>query len=226
LNKVHFYRTSVSQTIQKRAYLFVDNEWADFYAGEKFGINSIYSDVLIDIDTNLTTMGKYENVLSGSGAEYVMQLIHASNSTLFFEHNGDYETMSIASMTMLNPKARFYNLFDCSACKYDEDNLGMSYVMSTSYGLAVMGTTKTGGNYYPQSFNLALAGGKTWGESFVKWWRTSSSSLDDKWYMGLVIFGDPMLTITKTAKGNEGFKAYLPLNSIVLDESMRKSNFR
>lgn len=225
LNKAHTYRTSYSTNIQKRAYLFIDNDWADIYASEQFSFQSIYSEVVKDVDSNLTSRELYSNALSGSGAEYVMQLIHASNTTLFFRHNSAYENMSISEMITLNPKARFYNLFNCSACRYDEENLGMSYVMKTTYGLAVMGTTKTGGNYYPQSFNQHLASGKSWGESYVHWWNESSSALEPKWTMGLVIFGDPMLKITKTAKGNSVNSLINPINSDKLDEIMSRNHF-
>jgi len=201
--KVHDYRSGYSSTPAKRALLFIDNDWADIYSNEKFMLDDIYAVVDVVKDTNLSTRQQYSDYLSGSGAEYVMQLIHASYEKLYFDHIGTYQTMSISEMLNLNPKARFYNLFDCSACNFEHDNLGMNYVMKTSYGLAVMGTTKTGGNYYPQSFNQALAEGKTWGESWVRWWQSGASYIDWKWKMGLVIYGDPMLQVNKTASKSE-----------------------
>jgi hypothetical protein len=198
-NKAHDYRAGYSAATPKKALLFIDNDWSDFYASEKFNLNNIYSVVDVIKDTNLTTRQQYVDYLSSGGAEYVMQLIHASYEKLYIQHLGSYQYVTQSDLVTLNPKARFYNLFNCSACNFEYDNLGMYYVMKTSYGLAVMGTTKTGGNYYPQTFNNALAEGKTWGEAWVKWWNTGASSLESKWTMGLVLFGDPMLKVNRTA---------------------------
>ncbi len=225
-DKVHNFRTTFTSTPLKRAMLFVDNDWSDIYVTQRFSMDYIYSSMDIYIDTNETTRQCYSNYLTSSGAEYVMQLIHASYLKLYFDHLGQYETMSISEMTSMNPKARFYNLFDCSACNFEYDNLGMSYVMNTSYGLAVMGTTKTGGNYYPQSFNEYLADGGTWGESWVYWWNTGASSLESKWTMGLVIFGDPMLKPNKTATkaGKVLSTAPDPETIEKMDEIMMRTN--
>lgn len=199
-SKASSYRSGNTSSIPKKALLFIDNDWSDFYASEKFNLNTIYSVVDVVKDTTITTRQKYIDCLSsGGGAEYVMQLIHASYEKLYIQHLGSYQYITQSDLVSLNPKARFYNLFNCSACNFDNENLGMYYVMKTSYGLAVMGTTKTGGNYYPQSFNNALSQGKTWGEAWVKWWSTGASSLESQWTMGLVLFGDPMLKVNRTA---------------------------
>lgn len=194
LDKVHKYRTQ-GTTIPKRAFLFIDNDWSSLYQNEKFGLDYIYSTVDSYSDTNTTTKSTYLSYVTGSGAEYVNQLIHASPSTLYFDHNGGYQTMNLSEIISTNQKACFYNLFDCSGCRFIEDNLGMTYVMKTDKGLAAMGTTKTGGNYYPQSFNQALAQNKTWGQAFVSWWNNGGTYLDDKWKLGLVLIGDPMLKV-------------------------------
>ncbi len=194
LDKAHKYRTQGSSQ-PKRGYMFVDDDWYSYYYNNKWGLDYIYSNVNMSYDTNTTTKSEYQTYLSGSGAEYVNQLVHAAYNMLYFTHHGAYQTMSLSELISLNPKACFYNMFNCSGCRYTEDNLGMSYVMKTDKGLAVMGSTKTGGNYYPQSFNLALAQNKTWGQAFVTWWNDGGTSLEDKWKLGLVILGDPMLRV-------------------------------
>lgn len=193
-SKAHKYRNQ-GTTLPKRGYMFVDDDWFSYYYNNKWGLDYIYDDVTISYDTNTTTKTEYSSYLSGSGAEYVNQLVHAAYNMLYFSHHGSYQTMSLAELISLNPKACFYNLFNCSGCMYIEDNLGMSYVMRTDKGLAVMGSTKTGGNYYPHSFNQALSKNKTWGQAFVSWWNSGGNSLEDKWKLGLVILGDPMLRI-------------------------------
>jgi hypothetical protein len=192
-SKAHKYRTQ-GTSVLKRAFLFIDNDWSEMYKNEQFDIDYLYSNIYSSWDTTLTTKAAYTTELT-TGAEYVFQLIHASFNTLYFVHQGAYQTMSLSELNSNNPKGCFYNLFNCSGCKYSEDNLGMHYVMNTTKGLAVMGSTKTGGNYYPQSFNQSLSQNKSWGESFVIWWNSGGNYLDDKWKLGLVIFGDPMLKI-------------------------------
>lgn len=194
LDKVHSYRTQGSFQ-PKRGYMFIDDDWYSYYYDNKWGLDYLYGTVNVESDVNLTTKSSYVTYLSNSGAEYVNQLVHASPTALYFSHQGEYQMMYLQEVLSLNPKASFYNMFNCSGCRYIEDNLGMSYVMKTDNGLGVIGTTKTGGNYYPQSFNQAIAQGKTWGQAFVTWWNSGGNSLEDKWKLGLVILGDPMLKI-------------------------------
>jgi hypothetical protein len=66
--------------------------------------------------------------------------------------------------------------------------------MRTDYGLAVQGSTKVGGNYHPQAFHHALAKGARWGDAHLCWYNECGVK-DDRWFMGMVILGDPMLTV-------------------------------
>jgi len=60
--------------------------------------------------------------------------------------------------------------------------------------LAVTGSTKVGGNYYPLEFHRTLAVGSSWGNAFKSWYNYFGSS-DDEWFLGMVILGDPALYI-------------------------------
>ena len=118
---------------------------------------------------------------------------------------------------MLSWRARsFYNLFNCSASRFTDEHIAMTYLTKTDYGLATTGTTKPGGNYYPKAFHHLLAQGNTWGEAFRGWYNNFGVT-DDKWFLGMVILGDPMLTIQPTV---HRILKTAPLTQIPPDEEM------
>jgi hypothetical protein len=197
--KVHRYRTG-ELTVWKGAYIFKDDDWADFHRGSSFELSRIYGDVDVCEDVAESFRSAYVAKLSGTGAEYVFQWIHSYPHLLCVRGAASYEYIHTSDVAAGNFKGVFYNLFDCSAARFTEENLGAAYLLRTDYGLAVLGSTKVGGNYYPRVFHYALAQGARWGDAY-KCWYNEYGALDDKWFMGMVILGDPMLTLTEEARG-------------------------
>ncbi len=227
LDKVHDYKTNGSLTNQK-ALLFIDDDWSSMYYSQLFNVNQVYADYEQVVDLAETTKSKYIEKMS-SGFEYVHQMIHSYPATLVIGHEGANQNMTAEEISSANLKGSFYNLFDCSASKFTEECLAMTYVMKTSYGLATMGTTKTGGNYWPQDFNSQLAAGQSWGAAFIYWFNSSTGGdyLEDKWKMGLVILGDPLLTLSDGTKKslralNKNFDG--KPNAEILEEKMLKTS--
>lgn len=196
--KVHRYRTG-ELTVWKGAYIFKDDDWTDFHRGSSFELSRIYGDVDLCEDVAESLKSAYVAKLSGTGAEYVYQWIHSYPPLLCIKGAAEYEYVHTSDVASINFKGVFYNLFDCSATRFTEENLGAAYLLRTDYGLAVMGSTKVGGNYHPLVFHYALAGGARWGDAY-KCWYNEYGVLDDKWFMGMVILGDPMLTLTEDTR--------------------------
>ncbi len=194
--KNHTYR-STGSLVSVAAFNFIDDDWQP-WAGT-YGLESIYTVVDVLSDLALTTRAAYIAKMTSSGAEFVYQWIHSSPTTLYVSGTGG-GTISTAQVASNNFIGSFYNMFDCSACRFTQENLGMTYLTRTDTGLATIGSTKTGGIYTPWTFHGRLAAGDCWGESYRQWYN-GTGKWDDEWYLGIVILGDPLLTIQGDRRG-------------------------
>jgi hypothetical protein len=202
-DKLHAFRTGQLEADQE-AYVFKDDSWIDFKPGSDFGLSRIFSSIIINERKENTEKANYVSKLTGSGAEYVYQWIHAFPPLLVVEGKDSWEYIHTSDIISDNMKGMFYNLFNCSAARFTEDNLGMTYLMKTDYGLATTGSTKIGGNYYPNAFHYVLSENGTWGDAFKEWYNYVGVK-DDKWFLGMIILGDPMLVLSGDSQ--KGLKA-------------------
>ncbi len=198
LDRVNNYKNNGS-LVNESVYIFVDDDWEPDYLNYwEVNTTGLYSQTDLCIDINETSKTNYINKLTNQGAEYVHQMIHSYPSSLAIHYQGASEYINTNDIKNYNFKASFFNMFNCSGARYTEDNLGMTNVLGTSYGLAIMGTTKTGGNYSPNNFHSALANDYNWGKSFCYWYN--NTSITEEWSMGLCLLGDPMITISENTK--------------------------
>lgn len=193
-SKAHTYRVD-SIPVSQQAYIFKDNDWFEFNRGSAFGLEDIYASIALSDEPTDTLKRDYLSMLTLEGAEYVYQWIHANPTLLYIEESEYYTFLFDVEIAYHNVKALFFNLYNCSASRFTEENIAMTYLMKTDYGLATMGSTKPGGNHYPKAFHHLLSKGSTWGEAFRGWYNDFGIT-DDRWFLGMVILGDPMLTIT------------------------------
>jgi hypothetical protein len=194
--RIHDYRVNGS-LVDVSAFNFVDNNWA--YMAGPYGLEAIYTTVDVLSDLGQTSRANYLAKLTGNGAEFVYQWIHSSPTYLAIAGTGG-GSVTISDVINNNLKGSFFNLFDCSAARFTENNLGMTYTVRTDYGLAIIGSTKTGGIYTPWIFHSQLAAGTTWGESFRQWYN-GNGKYNDEWYLGIIIAGDPLLTVSGDVRG-------------------------
>lgn len=71
----------------------------------------------------------------------------------------------------------------------------VGYVVGTDYGLATIGSTKTGAVADPHWFHEGLVLGLRWGEAYRLWFNQAGKQ-NDEWHLGVVIMGDPLLQLT------------------------------
>jgi hypothetical protein len=192
--KTHLYRTGGMQ-MPRSAYLFKDDDWYVFQQGSRFGLTRIYDTVELCESPEATTKSAYLDKLQSRSAEFINQWIHSSPGTLCVLENGFYNTIDTQDVKTYNFEGLFYDLYDCSAARFTENNLGMSYLMSTDYALAIFGSTKIGGSYRSLAFYDVLAKKGTWGDAYRNWYNYFGKS-SDKWFLGMVILGDPALRVS------------------------------
>ena len=189
--KLHNYKKNGS-LINPSAFLFVDKDWQD-YVAPLSTFNLPYNNFNRYLTPQNTFKNDYLNFMTQKGAEFIYQWIHSAPQLLYFSKNN--ETLFIGELKTAEVIGSFYNLFNCSASRFTEENLANTY-LKTKYGLATIGSTKTGGMYNPNYFHAGLAEGKTWGESYKEWYRIKGVH-DDFWFLGIMIMGDPMITLTR-----------------------------
>ncbi|MDC7125484.1 MAG: hypothetical protein PQJ46_07945 [Spirochaetales bacterium] len=216
-NKLHNYRTNSGETpVYDNAFIFKDDDWQDNYKNNYFGLDSIYSSVDYYQTTLNTTRASYENKLTQTGVEYVFQWIHAYPTALFVDEGDNYNLIKTEDIATSSFNANFYNLFDCKAARFTVDNVAESYINQTESCIAIMGSTKAGGVYYPVEFHKAIAAGYSWGEAYKKWYNNIGCE-DDSWYLGIVIMGDPTIhpyhaTGTNLSKSSRSISDIIPLS--------------
>ena len=133
---------------EAQAFIFKDDDWSDFCHGSSFGLDDIYGIVQKSESKDETAKPNYISKLTTDHFEYVYQWIHAVPTSLLIEHIGSYEALKTTEIGSYNFRALFYNLFNCSATRFTENNLGMTYLTKTDYCLASIGSTKEGGIFY------------------------------------------------------------------------------
>jgi len=194
-SKNHQYRSG-ALSMPQRALIFKDDDWSTYKPGSHFGLARIYETVEIMEKLSESVKPSYLSRLASNleGSEFVNQWIHALPDTLFIAEDGEYNTLSANELANRNVKGLFFNLYNCSAARFTENNLSMTYLTKTDWAIATLGSTKPGGAYQASDFYDVLAQQGTWGEAFKTWYNNTGKS-SDTWFLGMVIQGDPTLKV-------------------------------
>jgi hypothetical protein len=184
------------------AFIFMDNDWCEKDTSDECGLGELFSRVDILKDEADSTFDNYLTRLTGEGAEYVYQWIHAAPGWLQFDDlNDDGELIRIKLLAKSVPdyhlKVSFLNMANCYAARFTdaEESLAWAFTVGSEYGLASIGSTKIGAQTDPRLFHAALAEGLRWGEAYKMWFNAKGSE-DDLWHLGVVLMGDPLLRVT------------------------------
>ncbi|MEZ5359357.1 MAG: putative Ig domain-containing protein [Candidatus Zixiibacteriota bacterium] len=195
-DKNHRYRTG--QMIYKnRGLAFIDDDWCT--SGWQNDLGRAYDSVVSITDEYTTTAPNYKNQFVAS-YESVLLCAHSSPNTHWFKTPADtWTTIDYDEIVDYDPMAGFYNLFNCSGARYTSSNyLGGWYIFRDDYGLAAVGSAKTGSMLEFQYFYPSWDQGKTFGQAFANWFTTVGNDgyagWEICWYYGMTLCGDPTLT--------------------------------
>ena len=204
LSRVHTYRTGGVQR-QRRALVYIDNDWVGYWGTRWAGdVSRAYStQTLVDFPTSWTNATDWQINRLTQDYQWTHICVHSNPTTHYFGPSGSGEgTLNSTQVRAVPPAFNFYNLFACSGARWTvTDDLAVTYVMSSSYGLAAVGSTKTGGMMDCNYFYDSLGNNFTLGESLAKWFslalNSGSSALAEylEWYYGINLVGDPFLSI-------------------------------
>ncbi len=173
--RAHRYRHEGS-LVPPSAFIFIDNPWHGTDTSNYLYLNRLYSDVDIIQDETESNLDNYLDALTGEGAEFVFQKVHAGPRMMNF---GDFDSNGEPTNKQLYPddivqhnlKVSFLTLTNCSAADFTdyEPSLGETYTLGTDYGLAIIGSTKVGHLERPDGFHRNLGDGMRWGEAYRAW---------------------------------------------------------
>jgi len=186
--KIHDYRSGLL-SVNYRALAYPDDDWSYFKA---CGLNNLYDDVVVINDKAVTTGEDYKIRLT-ENYEWIHVCVHSWPQGHSFNPTG---TVTFWDVKNIDPRAQFYNLFACSNCRYVEtDYQGGWYIFADTYGLAAVGSTKSGSMLDFKSFYDPLGRHETLGRAFVEWWIAQHpySIGDQEWFYGMTLLGDPLL---------------------------------
>jgi len=198
-HKNHLYRTGQLE-LNQRGLMYVDDDWAG--SGDYWGDNMgyAYDTVYKMYEEYLTFSDHYEFMLT-ENYEFIQVCVHSSPYAHSFTNPDDeWGTTTNLEVKAIGPIAHFYNLFACSNSRFiAQNNMGGVYIFGDDYGLASVGTTKTGSMLSFNYFYYPLSQGRTIGESLRDWY-IDLAGYDEKyyqdeicWHYGMTLQGDPTL---------------------------------
>ena len=186
--------------VEPSAFVFIDDTWERAGATSVYELDHLYLTWELISDPPASTLDNYVQQLTGDGAEFVFQMIHSGATYLQFAGVGG-GVLSSSQVRAYNFQASFVHLWNCSAARFTKhSNLGMIYTVENDRGLGAIGSTKTGAVQRPGIFHSRLALSEPVGEAFRYWFNTYGY-VSDKWALGIVVLGDPMLIVWGDAMG-------------------------
>jgi len=149
----HQYRAGAT-TLPKRALLYIDDDWAGSDEEWSQNLGLAYWERTVVADSEITMATDYSMRLD-DGYELIQVCAHSSPWVHAFKYasGADWDHFNNFEILQRDPQAFFYNLFACSNARYVEvDYMGGWYVFNPAYGLAALGSTKTGSMLYFDEF--------------------------------------------------------------------------
>ena len=192
LEKLHnYYMNSLPRTAF--ALTYTEDDWEPF---PHFwtDIADAYPDnqAIIAPDTNRDDYR--DNRLASMSYEFIQLACHSSSSGHSFTRGGWLWNSDIRAIP---PRALFYNLYACSACRFTDSNcLGASYIFNSSdTSLTTVGSTKTGSMLAFYAFYQPLGRDESMGQALKEWFDTLApySETEIWWHFGMTIIGDPLV---------------------------------
>jgi len=178
--------------VDPSAFVFIDDDWAS--TASTYQLDDLYRTVDLVSDPGESTLDNYVQRLTEHGAEFVLQMMHSGVTYLVFEGVGGGMLRS-DEIRDYNFRSSFVHLWNCFSGRFVRDsNLAMIYTVENDRGLAAIGSTKKGAVRRQEILHGRLAQNETVGEAF-RYWYNSYGHTDDTWALGIVVFGDPMLTV-------------------------------
>ncbi len=203
LHKNHQYRQG-GMPLANKALFYTDDDWAPSnYLNNIIG--TVYENRTHVWDQYETNADNYRETIT-EHFEFIHVNAHSDPHSHYFSvPGGDTRTVSYSDIVTIDPPAAFYNLYACSNIRYSDNNyMGGWYIFKSQFGLAAVGSSKTGGMLYDEDFYSHLAADSSFGEAFREWFRSTLGSgwVESEiicWFYGMTLCGDPTLHLKQSS---------------------------
>jgi hypothetical protein len=195
--KNHLYRTG-QLPVDSRALVYIDDDWASDSTYWDANVGLAYSSRTLVAEPYTTWGPDYTSRLP-QGYDFIEVCVHSSPAVHSFKNpSGFWSDVYTDQIRTIDPQAHFYNLYACSNARFVEtDYMGGWYLFCQTYGLAAVGSAKTGSMLEFDDFYAPFGQGKTIGEAFSDWFTAQGSDgfvdWEVCWYYGMTLCGDPTL---------------------------------
>ncbi|MDH4283651.1 MAG: hypothetical protein OEV36_13430 [Myxococcales bacterium] len=220
------YYHRVGPLVDVSGFIFIDDDWSHANTEGAFDLARLYSRVEIVKEKTDSTLDVYLAKLTGDGTEFTYQWMHSAPAFLSIRHINESNQTTygiLRNIAQYNFKGSFFNLFNCSAARFTDPHptVAQDYVVGSDYGLAIIGSTKTGAVNSPHVFHESLVLGKRWGEAYEQWFNEVGKR-SDQWNLGIVLMGDPLLRLTGDLHPSGAREAAAWMPPGVVDEEIMK----
>ncbi|MFP4142029.1 MAG: PKD domain-containing protein [Thermoplasmata archaeon] len=199
--KVYQYRRG-NLSLNDEALLYIDDDWESWTDEYKKGLTTLYNEENIVNDTDTTRAKDYAQRLR-EGYESVQIMCHANHSPRrhAFRKDGGPKgsggNFTSRDLYEEGQRSLFQNVFTCGSADYTlENNLCGWYALTEDYGLANVGSTKSGSMLEFENYYEPLANGKSLGEAMRSWWKDTVEDdlMSRSWFYGMTTIGDQTLS--------------------------------
>jgi hypothetical protein len=184
--------------LQKRALVFVDDDWYPYAGGWAGDVALLYPDTMNYWDKETTRAAVYRIKLDTTQA-WVSVFAHSwpGGHQFVYDSSGSYDYYYSHEYTNQDPPTNFYNFFACSFSRFTENCGGNRAIFNASSGLGSVGSAKTGSMLDFDYFYYPLGEGATLGMAFKEWFTyiTHNGVTFDElcWHYGMTLLADPYL---------------------------------
>jgi hypothetical protein len=185
---------------QDRALCYVDDDWNPYGSEWNKNMRLAYPTTEAYYDPYTTWDADYEARLLDN-YEFIQVCAHSNPVVHAFYRPGNLVSYTyMTEVYNIKPVALFYNLFACSNARFTETDYmaGWYTFMENDYGLASVGSTKSGSMLHFDDFYGPLGEEERLGEAFRYWfakWADADGQNSRDWHYGMTLIGDPTLFI-------------------------------
>ncbi|MCK5841800.1 MAG: hypothetical protein KAH31_06520 [Candidatus Sabulitectum sp.] len=181
---------------EPRALCYVDDDWAGWGNSYRSAMENLYDDVeLVNLPHSATNGTDYRENRLQEGYTWISPFVHSGPTSHAWSPG---PSTTAGHIWTDNPPSRFFNLFACSNARFTSNwCMGCAYVFGTDYGLAAVGSTKSGAMLQFAQFYTPLGEGENFGSGYKAWWTHiisgGFSQSEQYWHLGMVVIGDPTI---------------------------------
>ncbi|MEA2031614.1 MAG: Ig domain-containing protein, partial [candidate division Zixibacteria bacterium] len=230
----HQYRCGLLP-LNNKALVYIDDDWEPGSSWWNMNVGEAYANREFVNDKWTTWSPDYESRLPNNYG-FIQVCAHSWPEGHAFKNPDDNWSYTYNSEVKgLQPVSHFYNLFACSNARYVEENyMSGWYIFGQEYGLAAIGSTKSGSMLAFEDFYHPFGEGKGIGQAYFDWFSARAAGGFEEWeitwFYGMTLNGDPTLTIQQKSAStllqyDDGSAAYMMSLSPSSDKDMFNVRF-